>query len=124
LLEADIASLALALSGLEYDPRAASLIEAFLGAGVSSGLLWFVAWSFEKIRHKEGMGQGDIKMMALIGAFWGLRPALFTFFLASLVGSVVGILFIWLARKQASTYELPFGSFLGAVALAVAFLMR
>jgi leader peptidase (prepilin peptidase)/N-methyltransferase len=123
-LEADVASLALAISGMAFEPRVVSLIESFLGAGVSSGLLWLAAWSFEKIRHKEGMGQGDVKMMALIGAFWGLRPALFIFFAASLVGSVIGILFIWLARKQASTYELPFGSFLGVVALAVAFTTR
>jgi hypothetical protein len=40
------------------------------------------------------------------------------------VGSVAGVLFIWLAKKEAATYELPFGSFLGAVAMVVAFWMR
>ena len=98
-----------------------SLLESALGAVVGSGMLWFVAWSYEKIRKREGMGMGDVKMMALIGAFLGLRPALFTFFLASVVGSVLGMLFIWLARKEAQSYELPFGSFLGATALVVAF---
>ena len=67
---------------------------------------------------------GDIKMMLLIGSFLGLESSLFTFFVASLVGSVAGVLFIWLAKKEAATYELPFGSFLGAVAIGVAFWMR
>ncbi len=123
-IELDVASILFYLVAMQPDLRVANVIEAAVGAAIGSGLLWFVAWSFEKIRHKEGMGFGDIKMMALIGAFLGLRPALFTFFLASVVGSVLGMVFIWLARKQASSYELPFGSFLGATALVVAFWLR
>ncbi len=124
-LEIDVASLLFYLVGME-DPseQVYSLTESALGAAIGSGLLWLVAWTFEKIRKKEGMGMGDIKMMALIGAFLGLRPALFSFFLASVVGSVLGILFIWLAKKEAGTYELPFGSFLGAAALFMAFWLR
>ena len=79
------------------------------------------AAAYEKIRHREGMGLGDVKMMALMGAFLGLRQTLATFFLASVVGAVLGILFIWLAKKEAKTYELPFGSFLGAAAIVVGF---
>ncbi len=122
LLEVDVASLVFFLVGLDQpSAQVFSLLESALGAVVGSGMLWFVAWSYEKIRKREGMGMGDVKMMALIGAFLGLRPALFTFFLASVVGSVLGMLFIWLARKEAQSYELPFGSFLGATALVVAF---
>lgn len=125
LLEVDVASLVFFLMGLSTpSAQVFSLAESALGAAIGSGMLWFVAWSYEKIRHREGMGLGDVKMMALIGAFLGLRPALFTFFLASVVGSVLGMLFIWLARKEAQSYELPFGSFLGATALVVAFWLR
>jgi leader peptidase (prepilin peptidase)/N-methyltransferase len=125
LLDVDVASLLFFLLNLpQPSEQVFSLVESGLGAAIGSGMLWFVAWAFEKIRHKEGMGFGDIKMMALIGAFLGLRPALLIFFLASVLGSVLGIVFIWLAKKHAGSYELPFGSFLGATALVVAFWLR
>ena len=119
-----VMSMVLLFQGLEVSPQALSLIEAAFAGLFCAGLLWGVAWIFEKVRHKEGMGLGDIKMMLLIGAFLGLEASLFTFFVASLVGSLAGAAFIWLAKKEAATYELPFGSFLGAVAIAVAFWMR
>jgi len=96
-----------------------SVSEAVVGAGVSSGCIWLVGWIFEKIRHKEGLGFGDVKMIAMIGAFLGLEEALLTLIAASLFGAVSGLIYILSARKDASTYELPFGSFLGMAALAV-----
>jgi prepilin signal peptidase PulO-like enzyme (type II secretory pathway) len=56
----------------------------------------------------------------MVGAFLGLQATLLTLLTGSIVGSVVSLLYIWIARKDAATYELPFGSFLGAAALAVA----
>lgn len=120
----DVVSLILSLEDIQVSPQVLSLSEAAFAGLFCCGLLWFVAWAFEKIRHKEGMGMGDMKMMLLIGAFLGLRASLFAFFLSSLVGSVVGILFIWLAKKEAGSYELPFGSFLGAMSLVVALWLR
>ncbi len=123
-LEPELASIVLYFGGWTANDQVASLIESALGAAVGGGMLWFVAWAYEKVRGREGMGLGDVKMMALIGAFLGLRPALFIFFLSAVVGSVLGSLFIWLAKKEAVSYELPFGSFLGAPALVVAFWLR
>ena len=97
-----------------------SLAEAALGAGFASGIIWFVGWLYEKVRHREGLGLGDVKMIAMIGAFLGLEPALLTLIAGSLLGSVVGLGYILVKGKDASTYELPFGSFLGFAALAVA----
>jgi leader peptidase (prepilin peptidase) / N-methyltransferase len=96
-----------------------SVSEAAIGAGVSSGTIWFVGWAFEKIRHREGLGFGDVKMIAMIGAFLGLEKALLTLIVASLFGAISGAIYILFARKDASTYELPFGSFLGMAALGV-----
>lgn len=97
-----------------------SLTESALGAAFSSLMIWFVGWAYQKIRRREGLGFGDVKMIAMIGAFLGLRWALMTLIVASLVGSVGGLAFIFLTKKDASTYELPFGSFLGLTALGVA----
>jgi leader peptidase (prepilin peptidase)/N-methyltransferase len=77
---------------------------------------------FEKVRHREGLGLGDVKMIAMIGAFLGLRLTLLTLFAASLIGSVVGLIYIFATRKKAAEYHLPFGSFIGAAALAVTML--
>ena len=101
------------------NPRTLSLIEAALGAIVSAGSILLVAKLYEVVRHREGMGLGDVKMVAMIGAFLGLQGALLTLIVGSLIGGFGGLLFIVLTGKNASTYQLPFGAFLGAAALAV-----
>src|ERR1700733_5654470 len=103
-----------------FGPRWVSVGEALIGAAVSSGSIWFAGWLYEKVRHREGLGFGDVKMIFMIGAFLGLPAALLTLIGASLVGAVGGLLYIRLTDQDASTYELPFGSFLGITALAVA----
>ncbi len=100
--------------------RVLSLIEAAIGAAISSGSILLVAKLYETLRHREGMGLGDVKMIAMVGAFLGLQGALITLILGSLAGGLGGLLFILATRKNASTYQLPFGAFLGAAALGVA----
>jgi leader peptidase (prepilin peptidase)/N-methyltransferase len=103
-------------------PALVSVSESVLGALVGGGAIWLVGALYQKLRHREGLGFGDVKMVAMIGAFLGLRGVLGTLLLGSVAGSVVGLVFIVLTRKEASTYELPFGSFLGAAAIFIAFL--
>jgi leader peptidase (prepilin peptidase)/N-methyltransferase len=99
---------------------ALSFADAALGALAGSGLLWIVAEGYFRIRGREGMGLGDVKMMAAVGAFLGLKRTLLTVLLGSLLGSVIGILLIAISKKGRD-YELPFGTFLGAGALLVVF---
>ena len=80
---------------------------------VPAGILWTTGYLFEKIRHREGLGFGDVKMMAMMGAFLGTRGSLFALVAGSLLGSIAGLAYIWIANKKASEYELPFGVFLG-----------
>lgn len=105
---------------VSWGPGWISVGEAILGATLASGSIGLVGWLFQKIRHKEGLGLGDVKMIAMIGAFLGLKWALMTLITASLFGAVGGLIYIFATSKDASTYELPFGSFLGMAALAVA----
>lgn len=97
-----------------------SFADALLGAAAGSGLLWVVAEGYFRLRGREGMGLGDVKMMAMTGAFLGLKRTLLTILVGSLLGSVLGLLFMLLWSKGRD-YELPFGSFLGAGALLVVF---
>jgi leader peptidase (prepilin peptidase)/N-methyltransferase len=101
-------------------PRWVSVSEAAFGGAVTSGMIWFIGWLFEKIRHRDGMGLGDVKMIAMIGTFLGLQSTLLTLIIGSLLGSVVGLSYTALKHKNWRTHELPFGSFLGVAALAVA----
>jgi len=102
------------------NPRLLSLIEAGLGTVVSAGSILLVAKLYELVRHREGMGLGDVKMVAMIAAFLGLQGSLLTLIIGSMVGGVGGLLFILLTGKNASTYQLPFGAFLGGAAVVVA----
>jgi leader peptidase (prepilin peptidase)/N-methyltransferase len=102
-------------------PQAAlSLADAVIGAAAASGLLWIVAEGYFRLRGREGMGLGDVKMMAMAGAFLGLQRSLLTILLGSLLGSVIGATVIAVGRKGRD-FELPFGTFLGAGAILVIF---
>ena len=90
---------------------------ALLGAGVGFGSLWLVAWGGEKLFGKEAMGGGDIKMMAMVGAFLGWQGALLTVFLGALVGTVLFAPYAWKTKKL-----VPFGVFL-AVGAATTWLV-
>ena len=100
--------------------RVLSLADAILGAAVGSGLLWLVSEVYFRLRNREGMGMGDVKMMLMAGAFLGLKRTLLTILAGSLLGSVLGLGFILIQRKG-SDYELPFGTFLGMAAVLAAF---
>lgn len=99
---------------------ALSFGDALLGAAAASGLLWLVAEGYFRLRGREGMGLGDVKMMAMAGAFLGVQRALLTILVGSLLGSLIGAAIISVGRKG-SDFELPFGTFLGAAALLVVF---
>lgn len=102
-------------------PWLVSVCDSLLAALVCSGALWATRALYERVRHREGLGLGDVKMAALIGAFLGIQGALLTLLVGSLLGVVVGLGYAWFTGKDASTYELPFGSFLGIAALGVGF---
>jgi leader peptidase (prepilin peptidase)/N-methyltransferase len=127
--------------------RALGIVDALLGAAFGSLLLWGAAALYKIVRGREGMGFGDVKMMAMVGAFLGLRGSFITILLGTLLGSVLGLALIlalyaigWkrhLAERAsrrglgkvrslrwaiATQYQLPLGTFLGIGALVVVFL--
>jgi len=96
-----------------------SVAESLTGAFVVSGLIWGFASLYGKLRKRDVLGLGDVKMIAMLGAFLGLEEALLILCAAGFAGSLVGILYIVIAKKDWSTYELPYGSFIGAAGLAI-----
>jgi leader peptidase (prepilin peptidase)/N-methyltransferase len=108
------------LLGIEVSERWRQVAEAVLGAGFPAFFLWAGGWLYWKIRHREGLGFGDVKLIAMVGSFLGLRGALVTLIVGSIAGSVIGLAYIKLTGKDAGTYELPFGTFLGVAGLIAA----
>jgi leader peptidase (prepilin peptidase)/N-methyltransferase len=108
------------ISNWHLNWRQVSVGEAAFGVILPAGSLWLGGWLFEKLRHKEGLGFGDVKMMAMVGAFLGLRGTLLTLIVGSLLGSVIGIIYIKATKQDMGSYELPFGTFLAAAAVGVA----
>jgi leader peptidase (prepilin peptidase)/N-methyltransferase len=91
-------------------------IAAICGAAL---LLLFVRWAYRAVRHREGLGLGDVKLLAMIAAFLGFGPAMLTLFLGTLLASLYGAFLLARGRAGALT-RLPFGSFLGVAGLAAA----
>jgi leader peptidase (prepilin peptidase)/N-methyltransferase len=105
------------VSGLHVPARFDSLAQSAVGAALPSFFLWIGGFLYEKVRHREGLGFGDVKLIAMVGAFLGLQAALFTLLIGSIAGAIIGFAYIKLTHKDASNYELPFGTFLGIAGL-------
>ncbi|HEY6012251.1 MAG TPA: A24 family peptidase, partial [Nitrospirota bacterium] len=101
-------------------PYLTAFLNSLLGLLLGAGPLLAIGWTWEKLRHVEAMGGGDIKLMGMVGSFLGWKNALLTIMLGALAGSLVGIALIALKRHQMEKV-IPFGPFLAAGALASAF---
>ena len=127
--------------------RLFSVLDSLLGAGVGASFIYGAGAAYLRWRGTEGMGFGDVKLMAMVGAFLGIKLTIFTIFAASLAGSFFGlttVLIVWIKRTRRFTrrlpnlqaarrrgwqsaqvvyrnYQMPFGVFLGSMALVALF---
>ncbi len=88
-----------------------SWLDSLLGILLGGGSLWLVAEVYHRLTGQEGMGGGDIKLLAMMGAFLGWQAVLPVIFFASLVGSLVGVPLMLLKRADGKL-AIPFGPFL------------
>jgi leader peptidase (prepilin peptidase)/N-methyltransferase len=102
------------------EPGWPRIVASLTGAALGSGILWGIGALYSRLRGVEAMGFGDVKMMALVGAFTGPAGVAVTLFAASVVGAVVGLALIPLKGKTLQN-TLPFGCFLAPAALAALF---
>jgi leader peptidase (prepilin peptidase)/N-methyltransferase len=97
------------------------ITEAVVGAMLGYGILWTIFWIFKLVTGKEGMGYGDFKLLAALGAWFGWKQIPSIILLASAVGATVGILLI-VSRQHRREAPIPFGPYLaGAGLLALYF---
>ena len=131
----------------EIMARLLSFLDSLLGAALGAAFIYGAGAIYLRWRGAQGMGFGDVKLMAMVGAFLGMKLTVFTIFVASIAGSIFGlstVLIVWikrthrfmkrLANPQAARrrgwqsaqvvyrhYQMPFGVFLGSVALLAFF---
>lgn len=91
-----------------------TLLDSLIGIAVGGGFLFLVAFAYEKVKKREGLGGGDVKLAAMLGAFFGWQPVLMILLIASVLGSLVGLVVVLVKKNW--QYALPFGPFLAVSA--------
>jgi leader peptidase (prepilin peptidase)/N-methyltransferase len=91
------------------------LTSSLIGAAVGAAIPWTIRWAWYRMKGVEAMGLGDVKMLAMIGAFLGWRQVWLVLFVASLLGAVVGLA-LTATRRRSMASRLPFGTFLAIAA--------
>jgi leader peptidase (prepilin peptidase)/N-methyltransferase len=94
--------------------------DALIGAVLGGGILYAIAWAYYLWRREEGMGMGDVKMLAMVGAFLGWKAVLVTLVLSSFSGAIIGMIMM-AAQRGDMKYALPFGTFLAIGTLIAMF---
>jgi leader peptidase (prepilin peptidase)/N-methyltransferase len=92
-------------------------VAALFGVALGASILALIRWGWERATGVEGMGLGDVKMIAMIGAFLGWQQVWVVLFLSSIAGAVIGVLLAALGGRTMQT-RLPFGTFLALAAYA------
>ena len=89
---------------------------SLLGVALGGGLLWAIAEAWLRLRKVDAMGFGDVKMLAMVGAWLGVKMVVVTFVLSSMMGGLIGVLLIGSRRADMAT-RVPFGTMLAVAAL-------
>lgn len=97
-----------------------NLSQSIMGSIAGYGILLLISVVFAKIKGKEGMGQGDLELLAFVGAFVGLWGCWISLMIASTIGTLIGIIYL-LLRPTRESIALPFGPFLAMGAILFIF---
>jgi leader peptidase (prepilin peptidase)/N-methyltransferase len=110
-----LSGIAVGLLGAAINPER-EFLPALIGVLIGGGFLWAVAYMYYALRNREGMGGGDIKLLAWIGAVLGWKAIPVVILVSSLLGAVIGII-LALRTKDGLKHAIPFGPYLAAAAL-------
>jgi len=110
-----LSGIVLGLTGALISPER-QILDAFLGFLIGGGLLYFVSWTFYKLKGVEGLGGGDIKLLAWIGAYLGWQSIAFVLMISCISGGVLGLIYLTVTGQSRDTH-IPFGPFISVAAL-------
>ncbi|PIR20443.1 MAG: prepilin peptidase [Deltaproteobacteria bacterium CG11_big_fil_rev_8_21_14_0_20_47_16] len=97
-------------------PWQQTLISSGIGIAVGGGVLALVALTYEKIRKQEGLGWGDVKLMAWLGAYFGWQGVIVILLWSSVAGTIIGSLYLLLSKKSAQ-HPIPYGPFIAGAGI-------
>jgi leader peptidase (prepilin peptidase)/N-methyltransferase len=103
-------------TGLAFSWQFGYLQDAVIGAVVGYGAFWMIARLFLLMTGREGMGYGDFKLLAMLGAFMGWQALPFIVLASSFTGAVIGSLFLLMSQRHIRA-EIPFGPYLAAAGM-------
>jgi leader peptidase (prepilin peptidase)/N-methyltransferase len=106
---------------LSFLVKSPSFVQSLLGIAVGGGMFYLAAILGDLIFKKESMGGGDIKLAAMLGAFLGWQKIFLVFFVSALLGSLIGIISLYLSKEVKKTHAVPFGTFLALGAIITVF---
>lgn len=109
-------AVALILSALSVPDYPLTLVESIVGVAIGYGLFWVLSRSFYFLTQEVGLGEGDLKLMAFIGAVVGIKGVITTVLVGSILGTLVGLISLFILKKS-RRFPIPFGPFLGMGAL-------
>ncbi|HEX4167832.1 MAG TPA: prepilin peptidase [Bryobacteraceae bacterium] len=100
-----------------------SIVNALAGAALLAIPIWLIGALYGRLRRREALGLGDVKLLAMIGLFLGLEHGLLAITIGTVAGALFGVFYVAITKKDVASYELPFGSFLcvGAALLPLIF---
>ena len=115
----DVISLPGTMLGLAFSfvPGFPRPVDSAVGVAIGAGFLFLVLYAYEKIMGEEGMGLGDVKLLAMIGAFLGWQALPVTILVSSLTGSLVGVGYALIKGESVRKFPVPFGPFLALGAI-------
>ena len=106
---------------LSFLIKSPGFVQSLLGIIVGGGMFYLAAILGDLLFKKESMGGGDIKLAAMLGAFLGWQKIFLVFFVSALLGSIIGIISLYLSREVKKTHAVPFGTFLALGAIIALF---
>ncbi len=110
------------IMGIIYSTLKMNILDSLIGVVVGAGFLWGIAYFYLRFRGIEGLGMGDVKMMAFVGAYLGWFGAFFTIFVGSFIGAIVGIVGAYISKSEdKGKFEIPFGPFLAFASVVYIF---
>jgi leader peptidase (prepilin peptidase)/N-methyltransferase len=106
-----MAAIGIVITAFSLNPFNIRILDSIFGALIGYALIFSIRWLYFKIKKVEGMGLGDAKLFLALGAWLGFQSLLFILFVSSLLGSIYGYAYIFIAKKNKNV-EIAYGCFI------------
>lgn len=118
-----LSGIVIGVLGSLINPALTTPVESLSGMLIGGGLFYFMAILYKRLRGIDGMGGGDIKLLAWLGALLGVQSLMFILLFSSFTGTFVGLIMMVVQKKETKNFAIPFGPFLILAAYSYYFIV-